>query len=104
VVVAIRPLHGLANQAGGGEVEDGLRRGAVEAGIERRRVGEVDPYEGRARWHGGGVPFAQVIDDDNLMALGDELVGDDAPDVAGAARDDETHLDPFDPWAQSGGG
>ena len=82
-----RDLHGFAGFDGGGEVHHGVDLVGGENAVERCAVGGVGYDERRARVSGGLGAVGEIVEDDDFIAAGDQLGGDDAADVAGAAGD-----------------
>jgi hypothetical protein len=71
-------------------VDDGVEAGA-EGGANRVGVGEVAAHELGPVDHRLGVAGREVVEDGDIVAALDQLLDRDAPDVAGAAGDEDPH-------------
>ena len=91
-VVLGRLRDGLADERVGRHVDDRLGLLLAEGSAQDVCVEEVGADEARLGVDGRAVALREVVVDRDLVAVFDQLFGDDAADVAGAARDDYTHL------------
>ncbi len=87
-----RLFHRLAHQSVGGKVHHRLDIVGVERGFDGGPVGQLPLNEGRLGVDGRPVTVVQIIENDDLVALPDQFLGDDAADIAGAASDQDFHV------------
>ena len=66
---------------------------AARSAPDGRRVAVAADHEAGARVDGGAVALAKVVEDDDVVAGGDERLDGDGADVAGAAGDEHAHHD-----------
>ena len=83
-------LDRLADQRQRREVQR-RRRTAVERGGDRGGVEQVGLDERRALGHRRAVAAVERVEHGDVVAAGDQLLGDDRADVAGSAGDEEAH-------------
>ena len=89
-VVALGELHGLGHEREGGEVQDAVE--ALGQGVARGLgVGEADLDEAGARGDRRAMPAREVVEHRDLVTALQQLVRDDGPDVARAARYEQLH-------------
>ena len=91
VPVELRLADGLAHERERREVQDALDVPAREDRTQSITVADVGLDEGSALRNGRAMAPAEVVDDDHVVAILNQLLGDDAADVAGAAGDHELH-------------
>ncbi len=72
-------------------MHDGVDRFGREDGVERCRIAIVGLDQPALRRHRRGVPFLEVVDDDDPVAAGERPLDDDGADIAGSARDEQRH-------------
>src|SRR6185437_10409 len=84
-------LHAFAGLDERGEVHDAVDSGAEEL-FERGAVGEIAFDKLHARGDHGAMGMAEVVVDDDFMALVEEQLGDSSTNIAGAAGHEDFQL------------
>jgi hypothetical protein len=81
----------MLDQGLGRHVDNGIDRARKEHSVERGLVAKVRLEELGAWGNGSAMSRLQVIDHDNVVAGADELLSNDAADIAGATRYENPH-------------
>jgi hypothetical protein len=74
-------------------VDDRLALAAQDT-LQGRRIEEVDRYETTPLGHGPGIAPAEVVRHRDLVALVQQALDYEAPDVPGSAQDHDVHDQP----------
>ena len=82
---------GLPDQRPGRAVQDGVDRRRLEQGPHAGRVAVAALDEADARDDRSAVAHAQVVEDNHVVAGGDERLDGDGSHVAGSAGDEHAH-------------
>src|SRR5258705_11986386 len=72
-------------------MHDCIRAYPRERNLDLATVGQIAPDEFRARVHGAAMAFAKIIENRNLVAFIKKQFCTDAPDISGAANDENFH-------------
>ena len=68
-----------------------IRAYTRERNLDLATVGQIADDEIRARVHGAAMAFAKIIENRNLVAFIKKQFCTDAPDISGAANDENFH-------------
>jgi hypothetical protein len=69
----------------------GVRTGARKRRLDLFPISQIALDESRARVHSASMAFAKIIEDRSFMAFVEKYFRANAPDITGAAKDENFH-------------
>ncbi len=94
IEILLRNFDRLAGLDQRGEVHDGVESASGEEGVERRLVAGVGLNEFSLRGHGLAPSHDEVVEDGDSVSAAQQMVCNDAADVARSASDEDAHVAP----------
>jgi hypothetical protein len=77
-----------------GEMADELGPEILDQGSQRVRLSDADLVHGHLRGHAARPAGRHVVDDGDVVAAGDEGIGEMRPDETGTTGDEHAHGEP----------